>query len=182
MDASAAIARRQSLEVDPQRELSRTIPSRALGQRGLQHTEGGTRDIHCGWRKIGVIQSIGERRFEAEMETLPKVEALGKAHVHVDHVWTLQDTQTAAAKPTGVGRGQSESTGIVELLRGLSRGWVTDAIRPRNGPAGASHDHIGVGLIETCRHRGRKPLAGLYRRHRAQSPASHNGIEVARYL
>ena len=108
-----------------------------------------------------MIQNIGERRFEADMSPFAKVESLGEPHVHVDHVRPLQDTDTTASKPSGIVWRQSKSTKVVKLLRSLVGVRVSDAIRTRNGPAGASHDHIGVRLIVGRRHGRRQPLAGL---------------------
>ena len=136
--------RRYPSKVYPQRQLSCTIASGALGQRRLQNPERWASDVHRGWRKVGVIEHVCERRFEAEVHLLPEVEALGETHVHVYHVWTLQNSHTAAPKPSGIGWGQGEGVRIVKLLSGLPRGRVSHAIRPRNGPSSASHDHIGV--------------------------------------
>ena len=118
-NAPSGITKVRYSEIEPQRKLARAIASRPLGQRGLQNPERGTGDIHCRRRKIGVVQTICERSFEADVVPLPKVEALGETHVHVEHVWALQDTHTAAPKPSSVVRGQSEGTRVVELLRSL---------------------------------------------------------------
>ena len=131
-------------EIYPQSKLPRPIPSGTLGQRGLQNPERWARDVIGRRRKISVIEYVRERRLEPETRALAKVKALGETHVHVEHVWALQDTHTAAPKPSGVGWGQSEGIRVVKLLRGLPGGWVSYAIGPRNGPARASHDHIGV--------------------------------------
>ena len=117
------------LEVHSQGELSGTIAPGTLRKRGLQNPEGRAGDARRRWREVGVIQKIGERGFEADMRPIPKVEALGEARVHVDHVWTFED-DAAASKTAGIGGRQSERTSAIELRGGLAQGQV---VRGRSG-------------------------------------------------
>jgi len=110
----------------------------------------------------------------------PMLKRLGQARVDVDHTGALQDTDAAGSKASGIGRRQSKGIEVEIVLGGLSGVWVSKAVWTCNGPTGGSLGHIGVRLVVGRRHGWREPLPGLRGRHRAEVPATNDGIQESR--
>lgn len=170
------------LKVQSQRELPGAITAGALGQRRFENAEGaGIADVGGRWRVVRVIKHVRERSFEAQTKPLVDLELLGQACIHINHSRTLQDAQTAIAKPAGTHGRRSKSINIEEIAgRLVGRDGIADAVWTGHCAATRANNHIGIGLIVDRADGRSEPLSRLDGGDGAEVPTFEERFPKAR--
>src|SRR5580698_1396477 len=80
-------------KIHAERQLSRAIAALPRGLRRLQNAKRRrTANVAGRWREVGVIQSVGKRRFKAESKAFPDREDLRQPRRHRDGSRAFQYT------------------------------------------------------------------------------------------
>src|ERR1700733_12805096 len=100
-------------KIHTERQLSGSIAALPRGLRRLQNAKRRRAAYVAGRRReVGVIQSVGERRFKAESKALPDWKVLGQPRRHCDGSRPLQDSHARVSNSSRTRRRRSECVDV----------------------------------------------------------------------
>src|ERR1700722_3446877 len=162
-------------KIHAQRQLSGSIAALPRGLRRLQNAKRRrTANVAGRRREVGVIQSVGERRFKPESKSLPDWKDFRQPRRHRYRSRSFQYAHPRVSDSPGPGWSGSERVDVPEQIAADPRIGIPDRVRPRRDAAASNN--AGIRLILGRTDRGSEIRPGLYQSDRVNIPSAQRSV------